>query len=86
MTPWLWLKLVHVLAGTFWLGATAVLALYVAASARVVGPAAGPLMKHMITVRKLPLARLQGELQRHGVVTMALLALALVGMALSHPI
>ena len=56
MTPWLWLKLVHVLAGTFWLGGVAVAALYLASAARALGPAAGPVMKHVISVRRLPVA------------------------------
>jgi hypothetical protein len=55
MTPALWIKLLHVLAGAFWFGGAAVAALYLAAAVRALGPAAGPVMKYMIGVRRLPL-------------------------------
>jgi len=53
MTPWLGVKLVHVLLGAFWFGGSAVAALYLAAAARALGPAAAPVIKYVIGVRKL---------------------------------
>ena len=56
MTSWDWIKLLHVLAGMFWVGAAIITPLYLLATARAIGPAAGPFMKHVINVRKLPVA------------------------------
>lgn len=56
MTPMLWLKLIHVIAGALWFGGAAMGAFYLAATARAIGPAAGPFMKHVVNVRKLPVA------------------------------
>jgi hypothetical protein len=52
MTPWLWIKLVHVLLGAFWFGGAIVGAFYLTAAARALGPAAGPVIKYVIGVRK----------------------------------
>ena len=56
MTPWLGVKLVHVLFGAFWFGGSLVGTFYLLAAARALGPAAGPVMKNVIGVRKLPVA------------------------------
>ena len=54
MTGWMLLKVVHVLAGVIWVGGALISALYIAATARALGPAAGPVVKHIIEKRKLP--------------------------------
>ena len=56
MTPWMWFKLIHVFAGVFWLGGSLFAAMYLLAAARALGPAAGPVLKYVINVRKLPVA------------------------------
>jgi len=53
MTPWLGVKLVHVLFGAFWFGGSVVGTFYLIAAARALGPAAAPVMKYVIGVRKL---------------------------------
>ena len=53
MTPWLGVKLVHVLLGAFWFGGSVVGTFYLIAAARALGPAAAPVMKYVIGVRKL---------------------------------
>jgi hypothetical protein len=56
MEPWLWVKLVHVLIGAFWFGGAVVGTFYLTAAARALGPAAGPVIKYVIGVRKLSVA------------------------------
>jgi len=53
MESWLWVKLVHVLIGAFWFGGAVVGTFYLTAAARALGPAAGPVIKYVIGVRKL---------------------------------
>ena len=53
MTPWLWIKLLHVLLGAFWFGGAVVGTFYLTAAARALGPAAAPVLKYVIGVRKL---------------------------------
>jgi hypothetical protein len=53
MTPWLSIKLIHVLFGAFWFGGAAVGTFYLTAAARALGPAATPVLKYVIGVRKL---------------------------------
>src|SRR5262245_29748729 len=52
MSPWLWVKLVHVVLGAFWFGAAVVGTFYLTAAARALGPAAAPVLKYVIGVRK----------------------------------
>jgi uncharacterized membrane protein len=49
------LRLVHILAGIFWVGATLVLAAFLLPAARTVGPSAGPLISQLMERRKLQL-------------------------------
>jgi uncharacterized membrane protein len=46
-------RLVHILAGIFWVGAVAIFALFVAPAAAEVGPAAGPLIANLIGKRRV---------------------------------
>jgi hypothetical protein len=55
MTPWLWIKVTHVLLGAFWFGGVIVTSQYLAPAARTLGPAASPVLKYVIGVRKLTL-------------------------------
>ena len=52
MSPWLWVKLVHVVLGAFWFGAAVVGTFYLTAAARALGPAAAPVLKYVIGARK----------------------------------
>ena len=49
------LRLVHILAGIFWVGATLVLAAFLMPAARAIGPGAGPLMSQLMQRQKLQL-------------------------------
>ena len=49
------LRIIHILAGIFWLGGIWVVAGFILPSIRAVGPAGGPVMKELTQVRKLPL-------------------------------
>lgn len=48
------LRLIHVLAGVFWVGAAVFTAAFLVPTIRAVGPAGGPVMQHLTQVRKLP--------------------------------
>jgi uncharacterized membrane protein len=48
-------RLIHILAGAFWVGAALFTAFFLLPSLRAVGPAAGPLMEQIGQVRRLPL-------------------------------
>ena len=48
------LRLIHILAGVFWVGGVWVVARFVLPSIRALGPAGGPVMKEIAQVRKLP--------------------------------
>jgi hypothetical protein len=50
------LRVIHIGAGVFWVGAAFVLFLFVQPSAREVGPAGQAFMGHLTTRKKLPLA------------------------------
>ena len=52
MSPWLWVKLVHVVLGALWFGGAVVGTFYLTAAARALGPAAAPVLKYVIGVRK----------------------------------
>jgi hypothetical protein len=41
------LRIVHILAGVFWVGAALTTILFLQSTAREVGPAAGPFMAHL---------------------------------------
>jgi|KBSSwiStaDraftv2_1062776.scaffolds.fasta_scaffold06382_5 hypothetical protein len=56
MTPWLGIKLLHILLGAFWFGGAVVGTFYLTAAARALGPAAAPVLKYVIGVRKLSVA------------------------------
>jgi len=47
------LRLIHILAGIFWVGATIFLAAFLLPAARAVGPSAGPLMTQLMQGQKL---------------------------------
>src|SRR3954463_2788649 len=49
------LRLVHILAGIFWVGATLVLAAFLLPAARAIGPGAGPLMGQLMQRQRLQL-------------------------------
>src|SRR5881409_2902402 len=49
------LRLVHILAGIFWVGATLVLSGFLIPAARAVGPSAGPLISELMGRRRLQL-------------------------------
>ena len=48
------LRLVHILAGVFWVGTAVFTAFFLAPSLRAVGPAGGQVMQQLAQVRKLP--------------------------------
>jgi hypothetical protein len=48
------LRLLHILLGVFWAGAVFVTAGFLLPSAQAAGPAAGPMMRQIIGVRRLP--------------------------------
>jgi uncharacterized membrane protein len=50
------LRLIHILAGVFWVGGFLIFARFVFPAARALGPAAGPFMDQVVRVRKLPVA------------------------------
>jgi uncharacterized membrane protein len=47
------LRLIHILAGIFWVGATLFLAWFLLPAARAVGPSAGPLISNLMETRRL---------------------------------
>ncbi|MFL5615550.1 MAG: hypothetical protein ACJ796_17910 [Gemmatimonadaceae bacterium] len=47
------LRLVHILAGIVWVGATLFLSWFLLPAARTVGPSAGPLMSNLMETRRL---------------------------------
>ena len=48
------LRLVHILAGVFWVGTAVFTAAFLAPSIRAIGPAGGQVMQQLAQVRKLP--------------------------------
>ena len=48
------LRIVHILAGAFWVGSALLIFLFLQPAAREVGPAAGPLMTHLAQRKRLP--------------------------------
>ena len=49
------LRLIHIICGSFWLGATLVNAYFLLPSVWAVGPAAGPVMMHVMQRRRMQL-------------------------------
>lgn len=47
-------RLVHILAGICWVGGAVFITLFLLPAARTVGPAAGPILREINAVRKLP--------------------------------
>lgn len=54
-TQYAFLRLIHILAGVLWVGATVFIAVFLMPSLRAVGPAAGPVMEQVARVRRLPI-------------------------------
>ena len=48
------LRIVHILAGTFWVGSALVIFYFLQPAAREVGPSAAPLMTHLAQKKRLP--------------------------------
>lgn len=49
------LRGLHILGGAFWFGAAVMNAAFLAPTVRALGPAAGPVMRHLMAVRRLSL-------------------------------
>ena len=49
------LRLIHILSGAFWIGAALFNAILLVPTIRALGPAAGPVMQHLVQVKKLPI-------------------------------
>ncbi len=56
MTFWVFVKLLHIFAGVFWMGAAVITIFFVLPAVRAAGPAGGAVMKQLTNERKLPLA------------------------------
>ena len=54
MTAWFILKVVHIFAGVFWLGAGTVMMFFIAPAVKASGPAGGQVMGALINTYKLP--------------------------------
>jgi len=51
----IWLRFVHIVTGTFWVGGAFLVAGFIAPTVRALGPAAAPVMRHLTAVQKLPI-------------------------------
>jgi hypothetical protein len=49
------LRLIHILSGAFWVGAALFNAILLIPTIRALGPAGGPVMQHLVQVKKLPI-------------------------------
>jgi hypothetical protein len=49
------LRLIHILSGAFWIGAALFNVILLVPTIRALGPAAGPVMQHLVQVKKLPI-------------------------------
>jgi len=56
------LRLIHILAGVFWVGSVLFMAGFLIPALRAAGPAAGPIMEQIAQVRKLPLYMMAGAI------------------------
>ena len=54
------LRLIHILAGAFWVGAGLFTVFFLMPSLRAIGPAAGPVMAQIGQIRKFPLYMMAG--------------------------
>jgi len=52
------LRIVHILAGVFWVGSVAMFFLYVQPTAKALGPAGGPFMTHLLQQKRVPIVLL----------------------------
>jgi hypothetical protein len=48
------LRIIHIVAGVFWVGSAIFLAGILLPTLQAVGPSAGPVMEHLVQVRRLP--------------------------------
>jgi hypothetical protein len=49
------LRLIHILSGAFWIGAALFNVIFLIPTIRALGPTAGPVMQHLVQVRKMPI-------------------------------
>ena len=56
------LRLVHIVAGVFWVGAVIFIALFLMPSLRGAGPAGGAVMQQLAQVRRLPIWMMAGSI------------------------
>jgi hypothetical protein len=49
------LRLIHVLSGAFWIGAALFNVIFLVPTIRALGPTAGPVMQHLVQVKKMPI-------------------------------
>lgn len=55
LTGWMFVKALHILAGTFWVGGALMIAGFLLPASKKTGPAAGPFMGNLMGAMKLPL-------------------------------
>jgi uncharacterized membrane protein len=55
------LRIIHIVAGVFWVGSVLFMASILMPTVQAVGPSAGPVMEHLVRVRRAPL-RLMGAM------------------------
>jgi uncharacterized membrane protein len=55
------LRIIHIVAGVFWVGSAIFVASILLPTLQAVGPSAGPVMEHLVQVRRLPL-RMMGAM------------------------
>jgi uncharacterized membrane protein len=48
------LRIIHIVAGVFWVGSVIFVAVILLPTLQAVGPSAGPVMEHLVQVRRLP--------------------------------
>jgi uncharacterized membrane protein len=48
------LRIIHIVAGVFWVGSAIFVAAILLPTLQAVGPSAGPVMEHLVQVRRLP--------------------------------
>ena len=61
-SPWLILRLVHIVAGTFWAGGAILVALYLLPAVRAAGPGGAAVLRELTVSRRLPEALLAAGL------------------------
>jgi uncharacterized membrane protein len=55
------LRIIHIVAGVFWVGSAVFMASILMPTMQAVGPSAGPVMEHLVQVRRVPL-RMMGAM------------------------